>query len=173
MSPVLCDAGPLITLAKLNRLELLAELYHDVQTTQAVYEEVVTQGLARGATDAYTVQLFWRRQSWPIVTVPESILSDYTPSVILDPGETEVLALAQTIKNPLVLLDDEIARSEARRLRLNIRGTLGILTQAYRRSLLSLTQVELLIEGILVRPDIWISHKLCEEVMQALRNTNL
>ncbi len=37
---VLCDAGPLIALAKLNRLDLLAELYEEVQTPRAVYDEV-------------------------------------------------------------------------------------------------------------------------------------
>jgi predicted nucleic acid-binding protein len=49
MSIVLSNAGPLIALGKLNRLELLAALYHDVQITSVVYDEVVTQGLARGA----------------------------------------------------------------------------------------------------------------------------
>jgi len=59
---VLCDAGPLIALAKLNRLDLLAELYEEVQTPRAVYGEVVVQGFARGAPDALTVRLFWQRR---------------------------------------------------------------------------------------------------------------
>ena len=70
--------------------------------------------------------------------VPEAVLSSYTPPVILDPGETEVLALARTLKDPLVLLDDEVARAEARRLKLRVRGTLGVLVHAYREGLLSL-----------------------------------
>jgi predicted nucleic acid-binding protein len=57
------------------------------------------------------------------------IISAYTPSYTLDLGEIEVLALARTLIDPLVLLDDEIARSEARRLNLKISGTLGILVQ--------------------------------------------
>ena len=131
---VLCNAGPLIALGKLNRLDLLTDLYEEVQIPRAVYDEVVTQGLARGAPDALTVRLFWRHQRWPIVDVPDAVLSAYTPPVVLDPGETEVLALAQTLADPLVLLDDEVARAEARRLKLRVRGTLGILVHAYRRS---------------------------------------
>ena len=50
MPLVLCDAGPLMALGKLNRLDLLADLYEEVQVTRAVYEEVVVQGLARGAS---------------------------------------------------------------------------------------------------------------------------
>jgi len=110
MTPVLCNSGPLMALGKLNRLDLLADLYGEVQIPRAVYEEVVTQGLACGVSDALTVRLFWQRQKWPVVDVPETVLSAYTPSVILGPGETEVLALAQTLTDPLVLLDDEVAR---------------------------------------------------------------
>jgi len=47
----------------------------------------------------------------------------------------------------LVLIDDEIARSEARRLQLRVHGTLGILVQAYQQGLLSLLpQVKLLFQ---------------------------
>ena len=168
---VLCNAGPLITLGKLNRLELLVELYGEVQIPHRVYEEVVTSGLAKGASDAVTVRLFWQRQKWPVVDVPPSVLDSYTPSVILDAGERAVLALAQTIMNPLVLLDDEIARSEARRLNLPLRGTLGILVQAYREQILTLAQTELLIREISARRDIWISEKLCEQVLSTMQGT--
>jgi len=173
MPVVLCNAGPLTTLGKLNRLDLLAGLYGEVQIPRAVYDEVVTQGLARGAPDALTVRLFWQRQGWPIVDVPDAVLFAYTPPVVLDPGETEVLALAQTLTDPLVLLDDEVARAEARRLKLHLRGTLGILVYAYRKGLLSFGQVELLIREIAARPDIWIGARLCEQVLASLRKPDV
>ena len=44
MPVVLCDAGPLMTLGKLNRLDILASLFGEVQIPRAVYDEVVTQG---------------------------------------------------------------------------------------------------------------------------------
>ena len=168
MSIVLCNAGPLMVLGKLNRLDLLADLYGEVQIPRAVYDEVVTRGLARGAPDALTVRLFWQRQGWPIVDVPSAVLSAYTPPVVLDPGETEVLALARTLTDPLVLLDDEIARTEARRLGLRLCGTLGILVHTSRRGLLSPEQTELLIREIAARTDIWISARLCEQVLASL-----
>jgi predicted nucleic acid-binding protein len=80
---VLANAGPLIALGKLNRLELLAGLYHSIQITPAVYHEVVTQGLARGASDALTVHLFWQRYRWPVVEVPSAVLGTYAPHVIV------------------------------------------------------------------------------------------
>jgi predicted nucleic acid-binding protein len=168
MPTVLCNAGPLIALGKLNRLDLFADLYGQVQTTRVVYDEVVTHGLARGMSDAFTVRLFWQRQRWPVVAVPQAVLDAYQPVMLLDPGETEVLALAQTLTDPLVLLDDGAARAEARRLRLRVRGTIGVLTQAYRGGFLSLLQVELLLREIAARPDIWISAKLCEQALASL-----
>ncbi|HEY73894.1 MAG TPA: hypothetical protein G4N99_11540 [Thermoflexia bacterium] len=170
---VLCDAGPLMALGKLNRLDLLTDLYTEVQIPRAVYDEVVTQGLARGTPDAFTIRMFWQRKAWPIVNVPEDMLSAYAPQVVLDTGETQVLALAQTLTDPLVLLDDEVARTEARCLGLRLRGTLGIIAQARRRDLLSFDQVELMIREIAIRPDIWISDKLCEQVLASLRQSDV
>ena len=116
MAAVLCNASPLVALGKLNRLDLLAGLFDEVQIPRAVYDEVVTQGLGRGAPDAFTVRQFRQRQQWPSVEVSEALLSVHAPPVALDPSETEVLVLAQSLADPLVLLDDEIARAEARRL---------------------------------------------------------
>lgn len=169
MTVVICNAGPLIALGKLNRLELLAHLYMKVRIPRTVYDEAVTQGLALGMPDARTIRLFWQAKGWPISDVAAATLAAYKPPVILDPGETEVLALAQTLPDTLVLLDDETARAEARRLELRVRGTLGILVHAYHARLLSFPEVELLIQEIAARPDIWISAKLCEQVLQALR----
>ncbi|MGD9146780.1 MAG: hypothetical protein PVI80_14540 [Anaerolineae bacterium] len=173
MAAVLCNAGPLIALGRLNRLDLLSGLFDQVQIPCAVYDEVVTQGLTRGAPDALTVRLFWQRQQWPIVDVPQALLAAYVPPVVLDPGETEVLALAQSLTNPLVLFDDEIARAEARRLKLRLCGTLGILVRAHHGGLLSLDQVELLIREIAARPDIWIAARLCEQVLASLHRPGL
>jgi len=166
---VLCNAGPLIALGKLNRLEVLSELYGEVQIPRAVYDEVVTSGLTKGASDAMTVCLFLRYREWPIVDVTPALLASYEPSVILDAGEKAVLALAQTMGSPLVLLDDEVARSEARRLGLQLRGTLGIIVKACQEKILTLGQTELLMHEISARRDIWISSKLCKQVLSELR----
>ena len=67
MPVVLCNSGPLIALGKLNRLDLLAVLYSEVTIPRAVYDEVVVQGLAHGASEALTVRLFWEHQQWFVV----------------------------------------------------------------------------------------------------------
>lgn len=166
---VLCNAGPLIALGKLGRLDLLASLFGKVTIPSAVFDEVVTQGLARNADDAKAVDIFWRRHGWPVHKVSPETLATYRPRVALDRGETEVLALALTLHDPLLLLDDEAARGEARRLELQTRGTLGILVLARRSEHLEASAFEALIHEIAKRPDIWISEKLCASVLQQFR----
>jgi predicted nucleic acid-binding protein len=97
------------------------------------------------------------------------MLMAYVPEVILDPGETEALALARSLPDARVLLDDESARAKARRLKLRVTGTLGVVAQAHRSGILSLPDTELLLQEIAVRPDIWINARLCEQLLEALR----
>jgi predicted nucleic acid-binding protein len=48
-------------------------------------------------------------------------------------GEREVLALALEAEDPLVILDDSLARRFAQRLNLSLTGTLGLLLKAKQR----------------------------------------
>ena len=165
---VIINAGPLMALAKLNQLHLLAELYTEVTVPDAVYAEVVTQGLARGEPDALIVRLFWNQRQWPIAAVSDLHLKNYQPKATLEKGESAVIALGLANPNGLLLLDDAVARAEAHRLSLAVRGTLGILAEAYRQQKLQRAQLELLFEEIAARPDIWISAALCRQVLAGL-----
>lgn len=169
MLRVITDSGPLIALAKLNRLELLHKLWGRIHMTREVWRETVEAGQARGAPDARTVFLFWQQHQFPVVAVAAEVQARFRPLIQMDPGEHSTLALAQSVAEALVLLDDEDARSEARRLGIPVRGTLGVLAESYRRQHLTLSETELLIKEIAARPDIWISAALCQQVLGALR----
>ena len=172
MTTVLCNAGPLIVLGKLNRLELLAgALWTGAAPAGGIRRGGDERSGARSARCVHDPGCSGRRKTGLSSMSPAAILAAYKPSVILDPGETEVLALARTLPDALVLLDDETARAQARRLKLRVRGTLGVLTQAYRSKILSFPEVELLLQEIAARPDIWIGARLCEQVLQALRES--
>ena len=96
---VITNAGPLMALAKLNQLHLLAELYAQVSVPEPVYTEVVTQGLWRGEPDALVVRLFWNQRQWPIVAVTDAQQRSYQPETVLDRGESAVLALGLAMPN--------------------------------------------------------------------------
>lgn len=159
-----------MALGKLNRLGLLSGLYGTIHIPRSVYREVVSVGLAQGRPDALSVRLFVELYQWPILEASPGALRKFDPSVILDEGETELLVLAQGLPNCLVLMDDEAGRSEARRMGLQLKGTLGVVAQAYRQGLIPLEEAEVLIEELAARSDIWISEKLCRLVLEDLRS---
>jgi len=53
---------------------------------------------------------------------------------------------------------------------LSIKGTLGVIVEAYRAGLLRFNDVENTIEAIIDREDIWISEELCHRVLRKLKN---
>jgi predicted nucleic acid-binding protein len=168
---VLVDAGPLIALGKLNRLHLLAELYEVIHIPRAVYHETVIEGAVRDAPDSLNIRLFLDHYQFPILDVSEEIVRYQQQWSHLGSGEKHLLSLALSFTGTevQVLVDDESAREEARRLGLFVKGTVGILVQAYRAKLLTLDDIELLLLEIAARPDIWISEKLCRQVIEQLK----
>jgi predicted nucleic acid-binding protein len=166
---VVSNAGPLIALGKLGCLDILAALYPVVHLPRAVFDETVTRGLARRAPEAITIQAVCAIHRWPIVHIQQDRLDSLRVRALLGVGERHVLALALTRQPVIVLMDDETARSEARRLGLTVKGTLGILLQAHHVGLLHRQRLELLLETIAERRDIWISPRLCQQVLSQLR----
>lgn len=74
------------------------------------------------------------------------------------------------IKADLILIDEEMARDEARIAGVKVKGTIGILMEAYKKGILPVEDLEYTIEQIKVRKDIWISKKLCDEVLEKIKD---
>ena len=89
-------------------------------------------------------------------------------SLPLDAGEKEAIYLSTQESDSLILLDDLKAREEAKRLGLTVKGTLGLLVQAYREDLISSAEVKVFMETIITYDDIWISADLCREVLKRI-----
>ena len=87
----------------------------------------------------------------------------------LDAGEIEVIVLGQQQAADWVLIDNEHARKAARQVGLPLKGTVGLLLEAWRRGYLVLPTFELLIQEIKNRPDIWISEQLCDHALRQAR----
>jgi predicted nucleic acid-binding protein len=158
----------LIALAKLNLLHLVARLLDKLYIPAAVYRETVTDGLQKGAEDARVARLFvgcW--QGFVEVTSPQRQL-DLDPAVFGE-GEREALSLGWELGADWVLVDEGRAREGARQLGLPVKGTLGVLVALYRQGVFSLQELEYFILQIKNRPDIWISSKLCDSVLAAVR----
>ena len=163
------NAGPLIALGKLGLVQLLSQLYDPILVPAPVYSEVVTRGLELGQPDAYTVQLAVARRELVVVNVgtAEASTAGNEPSLHL--GERAAIQLARQEAADWLLLDDQLAREQAQELGLHVKGTLGVIVEAFRRQLLAAEEVELIFQAILDRDDIWISDALVRRVWGAWR----
>jgi predicted nucleic acid-binding protein len=145
------NATPLISLALLGRLSLLKEMFEEVMIPQAVYEEVVVQGVSKPGAEALAAA------NW-LTVMPMDVSVGLEPLLLgLDAGELAVLLLAQQITPDWVIVDERLARSVAFALGLPVKGTLGILLTAVLAGLLTkqeaLADLNKLVErGIRIAP---------------------
>jgi predicted nucleic acid-binding protein len=166
---VVANAGPLMALGKLGLLHLLHQLYWAVSIPSAVHEEVVTRGLEMEQSDAYVCQLAMARGELVVVGVDDVSLSEAVRVLPLGKGEKQAIQLGLARSADWVLLDDSLAREETRRLGLKAKGTLGVIAEACRKGLISLSEAELISQAIITREDIWISEALIHRVWDDLR----
>ncbi len=166
---VIANAGPLMAVGKLGLLELLPRLYGEVRLPRAVHSEVVVRGRERGYPDALLVQRAIQRGQLIVVEVNDAELPVDVTGLPLDAGEKQVLWLALRDKADLILFDDLKAREEAQARGVRVKGTLGIIVQAYRTGLLTLDEAQTSIEAIIENDDIWIADGLCQQVLAKLK----
>jgi len=166
------NAGPLMVLAKLHLLHLLHLLdllYGRVRIARSVYEEAVVEGLRYGHEDAKTLRRYLGQVGWQPEDVPEPAISDELREAPLDRGERETIALALSLGDAWVLMDENAGRRIARAQGLTVRGSLGVLIEAYRHNLIDANALRLCFAEIAHRQDIWISPDLVERLLhQAL-----
>jgi predicted nucleic acid-binding protein len=157
---VISDAGPIIHLSLIGRLDLLPSLYGRVLIPGLVYREVVETGEdLPGSSELRDAA--WAEQ---VEHDPEAVLFKLLRSE-LDPGEAAAICLAVEKEAALVLSDDRQARLLAQSLGFQVVGTLGILVEGKRRALVS-ELAPLLLD--LKAKGVWLSTSLIQEVLSAV-----
>jgi predicted nucleic acid-binding protein len=129
---VVADTGPLNYLILIGHIDILEVLYGEVVIPPAVQDEMLDRS-------APAVVRSWINNPprWLEVRTPGHI--DTRLDQALDDGELEAITLAQNSGHDTLLLIDELpGRQEAVRMGLQIIGTLGVLLEAHKRSLLDL-----------------------------------
>ena len=107
---VLSDSSPLITLAKIKRLELLPQLYQTVTITPEVYAEAVV----RGAGLAGASQVSEARWINVRPVQEPARLASAQQRFGLGIGEVSVIILGRELRADLLLLDDMKTRTLAK-----------------------------------------------------------
>jgi len=124
---LVADAGPLIALARIDALGLLARKNLKVLVPAQVAAECTSQ------TDRPGADLIQKAIDQGVLQVISPVKDDervITPG--LDEGERTAITLALA-RQAVLLIDDRIGRRQAVALGLTVIGTLGILLSAKRR----------------------------------------
>lgn len=122
---VVSDAGPLISLARLDLLILLQHLFEEVQVPDAVIGECMAR-----PGNADTVRIS--------AAIDSGLLQPCTTPAMKLPGLElgECAAIARALEiGAALLMDERAARAQAASLGLAVTGTLGVLVRARRRGL--------------------------------------
>jgi predicted nucleic acid-binding protein len=125
------DTGPLIALAKVDRLALLQEVFGQVLVPPAVERELIAKHGGESVRLEAALRSFLK-------VVPAPVLAPDVRFVTtrLDLGEQEAIALAYE-RRSLLVIDDRLGRAAARRLGLVVTGVVGVLVQAKQAGLVA------------------------------------
>lgn len=141
---VVSDTTPLISLLKINRLDLLEKLFGQVLIPQAVFDELTADERFKLEADQIKRKQFIKVKA---VKNPESanILKRATG---LDQGESEAIILTDEQNADILLMDEAKGRTVSFQMGFKVMGTIGILMAAYEENELTVDEVRECIEGL-------------------------
>ena len=143
---IVSDTSCLILLDKLGRIDLLQSLFNKITIT-----DIITNEFGKELPDFIEIRN-------PQEKNYQRILETF-----LDPGEASAFALAIEINDSLLIIDDLKARREAKQLKLNFTGTIGILILAIEKGYIE--NVSVLIDDIKAT-NFRISEKYVDEIIK-------
>ncbi len=155
MLKVVSNTTPIISLLKLNRLDILKQLYDQVFIPYAVFKEIEagkTKGFYKDLTS-----IDWIK----ITDIQDKQAVKYF--IDLDSGEAEAIVLAAELNADLILLDEKMGRFHAKHAGLKITGTIGILIKAKNVGLI--TELKPLLNE-LTEKNVWIGERLKIEILK-------
>lgn len=157
MHRVIVNSTPLIILCSIGKLNILKQLYTEINIPQAVFREVTEK------PDS-ACQILKESLDWIHIEKIQSEVDKKMYKAKLHDGEVEVMILAQQeIKADLVIIDDNATKKTAKYLGLPITGTMGVLLKAKREGYI--TEIASVIEEMR-RKGFYISDSLVNMVLE-------
>jgi len=133
MAAVISDSSPLIYLAWLGHFDLLRQLYAQLVVPAAVWDEVALRGGSLPGAGELRAAV---QAGWLTVETPTKPLTpEELAGAEVDIGEIQAIALAIE-RGTVLIIDDLDGRRLARRLGVEVTGTIGVLVRAKRQSLI-------------------------------------
>ena len=123
---IVSDTSPLVVLFKSRLLFILKEVHEEVLVPEAVEREL--QRKPEGT-------IIFSNNLWLKATEVKNTELVKALMLVVDEGEAEVIALALH-SGAQILIDEKRGRNAARKLGLEIRGTLGLFVEAKKKGII-------------------------------------
>ena len=156
---IISDSSSLIMVTKLERLDLLTNLFPQIYIPQRVAEEITVK-------EDRVAHAVLNHPAFTVIASTDHHLLTLLDGT-LDYGEAEALTLAQE-KQLLLLIDEKKGRKIAKNMGLKIIGLLGVLLLNQRRGHIPTTEVLDLLAQI-KRMNFRLSAKLESDFLQQLQ----
>lgn len=171
---VVSNSSPLIYLAKINRLNLIKNIYGKIWIPEQVLNEAVTQGKVLKITEASIIEgavgrWILKERIKPEIDLKYAFL-DGNDKIGL--GEKQALKLCKQLNADVFIVDDKEARRVWRMLRIKPIRTCGILVQACRKGLLSINEAQEMLDN-LIKAKFRIVPIVYSSIIKELRKTKL
>lgn len=128
---VVSNSSPLISLARIGKLDLLRQLYGEVFIPEAVWHEVVVKGARESGADEVKAATWIKMQPIAESTLAHALRQE------LDAGEAEAIVLTMEMQAELLIMDEKVGREVAKHLGLRYTGLIGVLVEAKQKGTLS------------------------------------
>lgn len=160
MTAIVCNTGPLIALAGIQRLDIIRNLYESIYLPEAVHDEILHGGRHFRGLEAY------RKVDWIKISKLQQP-GDPLLSTVLDNGEASVIQLAREIGVHKILMDERKGRRVARDVYgLHVMGTARLLIDA--KEALIISNVKELLQQMR-DAGYWIHDKIMEAAIKAAK----
>lgn len=160
---IISDTTPIISLIKINRLDLLEKLFEEVLIPEAVYRELTTNALFENEAKIVKTSSFLKTSS---VQNRKSLQLLQAVSG-LDDGESEAIILADELKSDVLIMDERKGRKVAEKLGIKITGTVGVLLQSYSENMISSDEIKTYLDQ-LKNSNIRLSESLIQKTLEML-----
>lgn len=123
MTVVIADAGPLIALSRIGKLDLLQQLFQQIIITTTVRDEILENDHCKGKVEVKkAINAGW-------VKVQSVNMMEWRPiNTGVDAGEASAIYLAlQMPDTTLLIMDDQAGRAEAKYQKITITGTAAVI----------------------------------------------
>ena len=160
---IISDTTPIISLIKINRLDLLEKLFEEVLIPEAVYRELTTNALFENEAKIVKTSSFLKTSS---VQNRKSLQLLQAVSG-LDDGESEAIILADELKSDVLIMDERKGRKVAEKLGIKITGTVGVLLQSYSENMISSDEIKTYLDQ-LKNSNIRLSESIIQKALEML-----